>query len=523
MFKQLESNTLVKGAACTAAIAFGGMIVRKLVDKLDRRMKNYPPGTNGLPVLGSLLSLQDPIFLDYLRNSFGAVSMINIGSNRCIMINDLKLCKKLYNQEEFINHNFNLFNKTTFMEINGKEMLFRRKLIQSTFLTLINNNYLNTIGLKLIQQNLFPLFDIAIDAQDHNRKKDEEKGNVRNNYNNNLKNLKIQKDIEYGIFCITFSAIFGDKYINVPKRESKKFVEFSENLEIVMQSMFLQMSLNICGFSTSISHIINYFFGSKFQSGSKKFNQMIHDWINQFWTKFNNGDNNNNDDNINNVTLVSMMKAMESKQVSKQDIISDIGIIFLGSIDTVSTRLVKSLKILAQNSEVEQLIYDKIVQHERDMSANLKNENRTKNVNASVNVNVHDIAELRAFVYEVIRHECGFAAPRCIMNKNVQINGYNIPKNCMILANYDAFNKDSKYWKNRKDFDLNNWLNDKTGKFVNNSALSSFGIGKRNCPGKTLAIREMIIILACLIKRYQFSLDTNGDIIINRRKYNLAK
>ena len=148
-------SAIAFGAIGLIAIG-GGLLVRKLLDKLIRKYYNYPPGTNGYPLIGSLFKLSDPIFHDYLRNSFGVVSMINIGFNKCIIINDLKLTKKLFNDDAFTNHNMHLFDKPTFMEINGEMMLFRRKLIQNTFLSLINSNYLNTIGLNLIQNNLIP-------------------------------------------------------------------------------------------------------------------------------------------------------------------------------------------------------------------------------------------------------------------------------------------------------------------------------------------------------------------------------
>ena len=58
------------------------------------------------------------------------------------------------------------------------------------------------------------------------------------------------------------------------------------------------------------------------------------------------------------------------------------------------------------------------------------------------------------------------------------------------------------------EIDLNKWIN-KQNKFVMNKALMQWSFGKRACPGKDLAIREMVIITSLLIYNYQLSLSSD--------------
>eukprot|EP00483_Globobulimina_turgida_P004879 UN04888 len=64
-------------------------------------------------------------------------------------------------------------------------------------------------------------------------------------------------------------------------------------------------------------------------------------------------------------------------------------------------------------------------------------------------------------------------------------------------------------WCNVKKFDLNNFL-DLDGKFVLNPAFSAFGIGRRNCPGSSLAKREIYILLGRTLLRYKISPESDA-------------
>ena len=49
---------------------------------------------------------------------------------------------------------------------------------------------------------------------------------------------------------------------------------------------------------------------------------------------------------------------------------------------------------------------------------------------------------------------------------------------------------------------------DNHGKYQPHEKLVPFGIGKRSCPGKTLADTEIFLFVAAFIQRFQFSFPT---------------
>merc|ERR1712154_16957 len=92
-----------------------------------------------------------------------------------------------------------------------------------------------------------------------------------------------------------------------------------------------------------------------------------------------------------------------------------------------------------------------------------------------------------------------------------------IPKGCHFMMNAFAVHRNPKWWI--KDYDPNNkdhrdmdmkklhfefWL-DSEGKFnkaKNSSMFLTFGRGKRDCVGQSLAMKELYIVLAMVFMKY---------------------
>ena len=99
---------------------------------------------------------------------------------------------------------------------------------------------------------------------------------------------------------------------------------------------------------------------------------------------------------------------------------------------------------------------------------------------------------------------------------------YRIPKRTAIGYNVkhiqqtgDCNNKE--HWiKTGMQIYLNNWLYKNKNneiKFKLNESFVSFGIGRRDCVGKTLAIKELSIIIGHLLMNYQFELHNKNQTL----------
>merc|ERR1712129_181793 len=139
--------------------------------------------------------------------------------------------------------------------------------------------------------------------------------------------------------------------------------------------------------------------------------------------------------------------------------------------------------------------------------------------------NIQKCNVLRAYVEETLRlaipapmgqaHSNEKEVEIELFNEKLQKNvKYVIPKDSVILGDLTSMNKKDKYWRDQMDdpykLNIDAWL-DESGKFKSKSGklgpnMVSFGVGKRNCAGQSLAKRSLYSMFACLVLRYRFKL-----------------
>ena len=95
---------------------------------------------------------------------------------------------------------------------------------------------------------------------------------------------------------------------------------------------------------------------------------------------------------------------------------------------------------------------------------------------------------------------------------DTQIAGYNIPKGTVVFANLWSLHRNQKYWDEPELFNPYRFL-DSSGRALDSRGLKSlpgflpFGSGRRQCPGKSLALVELFTFLAVLLHQFRFSQD----------------
>ena len=153
----------------------------------------------------------------------------------------------------------------------------------------------------------------------------------------------------------------------------------------------------------------------------------------------------------------------------------------------------------AKNINTQELVYNELKEYYK---------NKPNGFEVKDLPNLH---YFRAFIYEVLRINKVIykSFNRFINKKSIQIDGYNIPKKCLISSNFVGTHFNPKYFGNDcNTFNIDRWLdNDKH--FKMNPAFTLFGLGPRNCVGQSLAIREIFSVLAPLLFRYKFTKPDN--------------
>ena len=92
---------------------------------------------------------------------------------------------------------------------------------------------------------------------------------------------------------------------------------------------------------------------------------------------------------------------------------------------------------------------------------------------------------------------------------DTQIAGYNIPKGTVVFVNLWSLHRNQKYWDEPELFNPYRFL-DSSGRALDLKSLPGFlpfGSGRRQCPGKSLALVELFTFLAVLLHQFRFSQD----------------
>ena len=90
--------------------------------------------------------------------------------------------------------------------------------------------------------------------------------------------------------------------------------------------------------------------------------------------------------------------------------------------------------------------------------------------------------------------------------------GYTIPKDADLIVDTYALHSDPEVYKNPNCFDPNNFL-DSNGCLFRPPNFFSFGVGRRACVGESLAKKNIFLIAATFLQKFQF-------LPIPGRKYN---
>jgi hypothetical protein len=134
-----------------------------------------------------------------------------------------------------------------------------------------------------------------------------------------------------------------------------------------------------------------------------------------------------------------------------------------------------------------------------------------------------------AVIHEVMRYSSLVALG--VMHstvRDVELNGYIIPKDTMVMHNAYGIHFDEKIWGDPKNFRPERFLN-KHGAFTKHEAFMPFSTGKRVCLGETLARDELFLFTTSLFQTFtvgpvttpeELSLEANVGGVLSPKHHN---
>ncbi|PKC60241.1 cytochrome P450, partial [Rhizophagus irregularis] len=117
---------------------------------------------------------------------------------------------------------------------------------------------------------------------------------------------------------------------------------------------------------------------------------------------------------------------------------------------------------------------------------------------------IHNLKYCEAIVKEVSRiFSVANSFSRCL-EKPDEIGGYQWPADTIIRINIDAIHNNEEYWDEPDKFNPDRWMVE--GFEPKKNSFIMFGGGLRVCPGRKLAMIELVCLMALLFRKYDIDL-----------------
>ena len=253
-----------------------------------------------------------------------------------------------------------------------------------------------------------------------------------------------------------------------------------------------------------------------------KFDDLIINWMNQngfVIDKEKNIMQRETDDNITNknVYVDFLMTKLNDTDLNVKVMLADIQAMLAGGIGTTTQASQYGFLLLAKYPEIQEMIYKEL--------QNIMEKNNLLEFNFSI---INQLHVFRAFIYEVLRIStvAPIGSPH-ITDKDhmIEVDGKKmiIPKytichqNTYFMNKYLDWNDNNKILREENnEIHLEYWLTkEKDGKFKMNDNFTLFGVGKRDCPGRSIAIKGMYATFGLMMNNYKFKAENNDPNGIN--------
>lgn len=184
----------------------------------------------------------------------------------------------------------------------------------------------------------------------------------------------------------------------------------------------------------------------------------------------------------------------QMRKLKFKEVVADVLIMTVGGSDTTNSALVHSMYRLAKHQDVQETIYEELG---RCWEPGTQLELCT----------LSNLNYLSAFINEVLRLHPPAASglPRVVPHGGLTIHGTFIPEGTNLITPTYALQRDERYFEAGEKFLPERWLGQRY--LVKDArAFLPFGIGTYGCPGKQLALMEMKIVLASIVRELRIGI-----------------
>jgi len=173
---------------------------------------------------------------------------------------------------------------------------------------------------------------------------------------------------------------------------------------------------------------------------------------------------------------------------------------FLAGAETTSTTLTWECLIMSHYPELQEKLYEEI--------------NKVVGLGRPPSLTDRpNMPYTEAFISEAMRYSS--LVPLGVFHgvmEDAEFKGYIIPKDTIIIANQYSVMHDETIWGDPENFRPERFLSEDGKSVIRHDALIPFSVGKRVCPGETLARDELFLFTTAIFQRFQIGFVPNKPV-----------
>ncbi|CAK8575107.1 unnamed protein product [Lathyrus sativus] len=435
----------------------------------------YPPGPRGLPIIGNLHQLDNSILhlqFSKLSKIYGPIFSLQLGLRAAIVVSSAKIAKEIFKDNDYVFSNRPILYGQHKLTYNGSEIIFSQygefwKDMKKTCIVHILSakrvSSYSSIRKLEVKQMLKKISNHA-------------KSSVVTNLSEMVTSLSST------IICrIAFGRRYEDEGI-----ERSKFQGMLHELEAMVTAFFVSDYIPFMGWIDKLSGL-----RARLERNFKEMDEFYQEVIDEHLDP---NRKQGDEEVIVDVLLQLMKQRLFSIDLTFDHIKGVLMNMLVGAIDTTSATAVWAMTALIKNPRVMKKVQQEI--RNSRVEKELLDEDDIKN-----------FPYLKAVIKETLRLHvpAPLLVPRETREDSV-IGGYQIPAKTIVYVNAWTIQRDSDEWEDPEEFYPERFLESSINFFGKDFELIPFGAGQRICPGMSMAVASLELILANVLYFFDWEL-----------------
>lgn len=136
-------------------------------------------------------------------------------------------------------------------------------------------------------------------------------------------------------------------------------------------------------------------------------------------------------------------------------------------------------------------------------------------------IHMKDMPYTTATIMELMRWKTIGPLDKRYTVADASVGGYDVPKGTIVLSNFWNAHNDPRYWSEPEKFNPERFLSKDGKSIVKSKYYMPFSLGKRNCPGESMAYMELFLYITSILQKFEVQFP-NGMKPVIKGKLNIT-